>query len=171
VRQDPRGISTCKGRVAMAEFEVIEVPEKPYLYKEAECSMDPAEISKAMGVTFQAVYDFIQAQGITSAKEALSVYYSYDPNKMRFRAGFTVSPEDAAKAAGEVKADVTPAGRVVHFTHVGPYATLRDAYGEMMGWMQAEGHEMRPPTWEVYVNDPTQVPEAELITEVYTRIA
>jgi effector-binding domain-containing protein len=155
----------------MPDFEVIEVAERPYLFQEADCSMDPADISRAMGAVFGAVYGFMQARGIAPAGEALAAYYDYDPERMRFRAGFFVSAADAGQAAGDVKADATPAGRVVHFTHVGPYATLRDAYGEMMGWMQAEGHEMRPPTWEVYVNDPTQVPEAELITEVYTRIA
>jgi effector-binding domain-containing protein len=32
-----------------------------------------------------------------------------------------------AAAEGEVKADVTPAGKVLHFTHKGPYSGLEAA--------------------------------------------
>jgi len=133
--------------------------------------MDPKDISAAMGAAFQTVWAFMKAQGIPPSGPALSVYYSYDPDVMSFRAGFAIGKADMDKAAGDVMADVTPAGRVLHFTHVGPYATLRDDYALMMAHIEAEGLKIGAPTWEVYVNGPDTTPEAELITEVYSALA
>lgn len=154
----------------MLKFEMTDVEEMPYLYEERSCSMDPSDISAAMGETFQSVFGFIGRKQITPAA-ALSVYHTYDPEKMTFRAGFSVSSEDAAKADGAVKAATTPAGRVLTFTHVGPYAELRNSYAKMMAYMDANGLKPGAPSWEVYVNDPATTPPEKLETKVYVSLA
>lgn len=155
----------------MPEFKKIDVAQMPYFYVERSASMDPADISRAMGEAFQAVWGFMSSHDVKPAGPALSVYYSYDPEKMHFRSGFAVAASDMDKAEGEVKADVTPAGRVLNFTHIGPYSTLREDYGAMMGYLQQQGLEMTAPTWEIYLNSPDEVPEAELRTDVFTALA
>lgn len=154
----------------MPEFKMTEVEPTPYLYAEESSSMEPAEISAAMGRAFGTVMGHMQENAIAPAGPALSVYYGYDPAKMDFRAGFVVTEGDLEKAGGAVKADRTPAGRVVHFTHVGPYEKLRDSYGELMAWMEREGLSIGAPSWEVYVNDPDSTPEEELLTEIYVTV-
>lgn len=155
----------------MPNFEIIEVSELPYLYVEHTSSMDPADISKGMGLAFNEVWQHMQASSIKPAGPGLSVYYSHDPKTLTFRAGFCVAPDDMAKINGNVKADVIPSGRALHHTHMGPYATLRDDYELMMAYMKENNLEMRIPSWELYINDPGQTPEAELITECYTALA
>jgi len=150
----------------MLEFEMTDVEEMPYLYEERSCSMDPSDISAAMGETFQSVYGFMSGKQIAPGA-ALSVYTTYDPEKMTFRAGFSVSPDDAAKAGGAVKADATPAGRVLTFTHVGPYAELRNSYAKMMTYMESNGLQPSAPSWEIYVNDPATTPSDKLETKVF----
>jgi len=152
----------------MPDFKFVDVSETPYLFVTRTCSMEPGEIGQAMGEAFQQVWNFMQGEGIAPAGGALSVYYTYDPEKMTFRAGFTVGREDMAKAKGEVGADVTPAGEVLNFVHKGPYSTLRDDYGLMMEHIEKIGREIAAPTWEVYLNDPASVPEEELLTEVFS---
>ncbi len=154
----------------MLKFELIDVEAMPYLYEEHSCSMDPSDISATMESAFPSVMSFLSQQQITP-RAVLSVYYSYDPDRMNFRAGFAVSPGDAAKAAGAVKAAATPAGRVLNFTHIGPYAKLRDSYGTMMAHMDKEGLKPGAPTWEVYVNDPMVTPPEELETNVFVSLA
>ncbi len=154
----------------MLEFKETEVDETPYLYEERNCSMDPSDISKTMGSAFQNVMSFMQANGIETTGKALSVYYTYDPMTITFRAGFSVSQEDATKARGAINADVTPAGRVLTFTHIGPYSALRQSYGEMMKYIEDNGRKLGAPTWEVYVNDPKQTPENELRTDVFVTL-
>jgi len=155
----------------MTNFAMTTVEAEPYLYEEHECGMDPQEVSASMGETFRNVMDFMKSNGLTSADKVLSVYHSYDPNRMTYRAGFTVSKEDAAKAKGDVKAATTPAGEVLTFTHVGPYSGLRDSYGEMMRYLEDNGLKIGAPTWEVYVNDPSTVPESALRTDVFVSLA
>ena len=155
----------------MPKFEMTDVEEVPYLYVERSCSMDPKEISAAMGQAFQTVMQFMRDREIEPAGKVMSVYYTYDPDTMRFRSGLSVSREDAARAEGEVKADVTPAGRVVTFIHTGPYSGLRDSYGEMMKYLDANALKIGAPTWEVYLNDPRTVPEDELRTEIFMSLA
>lgn len=155
----------------MTEYKMIHVDETPYLYQERTCSMDPQAISAAMGEVFQNVLKFVQDNDISSARHALSVYYTHDPQKMTFRAGFIVSADDAAKAKGDIKSETLPAGEVLHFIHVGPYAKLRVSYGEMMKYLEENNLTIGAPTWEVYVDDPQTTPEEKLRTEVYVTLA
>lgn len=150
---------------------MVQVEETPYLYEERTCGMDPKDIGAAMGDVFHSVMAFMKAHGIAPAGQAMSVYYTYDSDKMTFRAGFSVLPEDLAKAEGTVKADVTPAGKVLSFVHTGPYSELRNSYGEMMTYAEQNGLKIRAPAWEVYVNDPATVPEEELRTDVFVSLA
>lgn len=155
----------------MPDFKIIDATETPYLYVERTCSMDPADISKEMGSAFQQVWAFMDSAAIKPAGPALSVYHTYDPDTMNFRAGFAIAREDMTKAGSEVKADVTPVGRAVHFIHKGSYATLRDDYGLMMQHMKDNDLEMGAPAWEFYMNDPAKTPEAELLTECTVKLA
>ena len=152
-------------------FDMVQVEETPYLYEERTCGMDPKDIGAAMGEVFHNVMAFMKAHGIAPAGQAMSVYYTYDPDKMTFRAGFSVLPEDLAKAEGTVKADVTPAGKVLSFVHTGPYSELRNSYGEMMTYLEKNELKVGAPTWEVYLNDPRAVPEDELKTQVFVSLA
>lgn len=154
----------------MPDFKIINVEEKPYLYAEKSCSMDPADISRAMGEAFREVWAFMEAREIAPVSGALSVYYDYDSAKMAFRAGFDIARDDMDKAESNVFADVTPAGRVLHFTHEGSYATLRDDYDLMMKHVGETGLELSVPTWEVYLNDPAEVAEEDLRTEIYSAL-
>lgn len=155
----------------MADFKLVDATEQPYVYVDCKCAMVPAEISRTMGNAFAEVMEFIQKNGLVLTGPALAVYYSYDPQTVEFRTGFFVSAEDAKKATGKVKGGTTPAGRVVNFTHVGPYSKLSESYSELMEWLQGEGLSLGAPTWEVYVDDPDSTPEEELRTDIYVSLA
>lgn len=155
----------------MPEFKLIDVTERPYFYVDCNCPMVPAQISETMGKAFMEVFTFMQQNGVAPTDGGLSVYYSYDPDTVDFRTGFFVSAEDAKKASGRIKADVTPAGRVVGFTHVGPYSKFGESYDQLAGWLEKEGLKLGAPTWEVYVNDPNTTPEEELRTDIYVSLA
>lgn len=152
----------------MPDFTIVDVAEAtPYLYIDGEASMDPADISRAMGEAFSAVGSFLENKGIAPAGPALAVYYEYDPQVMRFRAGMVVPRADLDRAAGDVKAAELPTGRALHFVHKGPYSTLREDYAVAMEKIGADGLEMGQPTWELYLNEPAETPAEELLTEVH----
>ncbi|MGH1369054.1 MAG: GyrI-like domain-containing protein [Maritimibacter sp.] len=155
----------------MADFEIIASPETTYLYVERTASMGGADIAEAMGSAFMEVFEFMTQAGIVSTQGAIAVYDDYTPGPSKFRAGFIIQDADASKATGAVMAGKTPKGRAVHTTHFGAYSGMQKTYGEMHGFVKNAGVDFIAPTWEVYVNDPSQVAEDDLITECYQAIA
>lgn len=154
----------------MPEYRRVVTAPIPYLYVERSCSMDPDDISAAMAGAFDTVKRFMQQHGITATGAAMSVYDSYDPDRMTFRAGFPVSKADAARAAAPVRSAETPATKALNFRHIGPYASLRVSYADMMRYMQDNGIEMTVPAWEIYLDDADEVPEDALRTEVFVAL-
>lgn len=155
----------------MRKFAIVDVSQTPYLYVERTASMDGDEIGRAMRSGSAEVWAFMEKHGVPPAGKGVSVYPDLSQGQMRFRVGFAVAPHDMTAAQDPVKADVTPAGQAVHFTHHGSYAGLRQAYQEMMTYLEAEGLRQVPPRWEVYLNDPNEVHEEQLLTECYQALA
>jgi AraC family transcriptional regulator len=72
------------------------------------------------------------------------------------------------KAEGRVKMKTIPGGEYAVATHKGPYWRLGETYQMLYTrWLPDSGREpANRPCLERYVNDPRQVPESEILTEV-----
>jgi AraC family transcriptional regulator len=55
--------------------------------------------------------------------------------------------------------------------HRGSYDGLPDAYDGLHEWIHAQGRDEGPGPWESYVDDPAEVGDAELRTEVIWPLA
>lgn len=155
----------------MADYEIVEAEARPYIYVTRTCPMQPDAISEAMGNAFQELMAFVQENGIALTGPLMSVYYTFDPKEVTFRAGAFVSADDAKKAEGGVQAAETPAAKVLTLTHVGPYRDLPKTYNAMMQYIGEQGLTLGAPTWEVYVDDPDSTPEETLRTEIFVSLA
>ena len=152
------------------KFERKTLPEQHYIYVDRECGFDGTEIGNAMSSGFGEVFGFNQAKGIKPLSMPMSVYMEMPGDKLKFRAGVMVTPEDAAKAEGAVKSAVMPAGDVVTGTHVGAYASLNQSHRALWDYVEKEGLPKAMPVWEIYVDDPTTKPEEEVRTEIFRAI-
>lgn len=152
------------------DISQVTLPEQHYLYVDKECPYGP-EIATAMGEGFAAVFGFVGQHGITPLAMPMSVYLGMDPTILRFRAAVIVSADDAAKATGDIKSDVLPAGPAMTTTHVGSYDAMSDTHSQMWNHMEAEGIAGGMPVWEIYVDDPGNTPVDTLRTEIYRTIA
>jgi AraC family transcriptional regulator len=95
---------------------------------------------------------------------------STPPEALRSDAGIFL-PENIPLPAGLSEQQV-PSGRYATTLHVGPYERLGDAWRLMREWLPANGHHPgRGVSYEIYLNDPTKVPKAELKTQLYIPIA
>jgi AraC family transcriptional regulator len=100
--------------------------------------------------------------------EMIAIYYddpeSVPPNQLRSDAGVTI-PCGVNMPDGLVERRLS-AGRYACAVHVGPYETLGDAWARFMGeWLPSSGERVADaPSYEVYLNDPTTTPKAELRT-------
>ena len=66
----------------------------------------------------------------------------------------------------DVTVNTLPAVTVAATLHHGPYAEVGPAYHTLTGWISDHGHEMTGPPREIYLNDPTQIEERDLLTRV-----
>ncbi|MEL6258776.1 MAG: GyrI-like domain-containing protein [Pseudomonadota bacterium] len=154
------------------DIEKIDLPEQHYIYVDRTATFSGDEIAKAMESGFGEVFGFCAQHGIEGLAMPMAVYMEMPTgDRMAFRAAVFVSAENAARAEGEVKAATMPAGQAFKTTHVGPYMTLNQTHTAMWDHMAAQGIEKAMPVWEIYVDDPTTKPEAEVRTEVYRALA
>lgn len=93
------------------------------------------------------------------------------PDQLRSEAALTV-PEGAPLPDGLVELHV-PAGRYASTMHKGPYDTLGDTWSRLMGqWIPSKGHRIADTdSYEIYRNNPLQVPKEELLTELFVPLA
>ena len=148
------------------------LPEQHYLYVSKTVRFDePGAIGNAMGSAFGEVFGFAGQNGIQPQSMPISVYIDMPADgQMTFRGGIFVSEADAAKAEGDVKAGVIPAGEAVTTTHVGSYASLNVSHQALWSHIEQAGLTPSMPVWEVYVDDPTTLPEDQVKTEIFRKV-
>jgi len=101
------------------------------------------------------------------------------------------SPETAIKADKEGNADVEvavpiamrgeetedikcyklPGAKMAKIIHKGPYREETATYQKLFAWLKENGKTVVGPMREVYLNDPHEVSEEELLIEIYAPIA
>jgi len=70
-------------------------------------------------------------------------------------------------ADGEVQPSTIGGGEAAFTVHVGPYSKIGETWEALMAWATAQGKTPAGPGWESYLDEPGQVPDAELKTEIY----
>jgi len=126
---------------------------------------------------FQRLDDIAGPAGLLQLPDAamLAIYHD-DPGttpaaELQSDAGIAVpNGVPLPKGLGEER---LAGGRYAHTTHVGPYTGLGDVWSRLMGqWLPASGHRVLPgSSYEVYRNNPTNTPPAQLRTDLYLPIA
>jgi len=116
--------------------------------------------------------DIAGRAGLFNGKPTMLAVYHDDPES-------TPEPELRSDAAIVVADDATipdgmseqrlPAGRYACTLHTGPYEQLGDAWRRFMGqWLPQSGERSQNgDSYEIYLNNPMDVPKHELRTELY----
>ena len=152
-------------------MHIEEVAEGSYLYVDCSAPMESAAVGKAMGEGFGKVVDWMTRHGIPPSGQPLCVHLEGTPGRLAFRAGIPVAADDLRGAGGALKAGRTPSGRVAVMTHEGPYAGLGAAWELLAEKIAHAGERPSGRGWEIYVDDPGEVPEARLRTELRMALA
>ena len=148
------------------EVTVKQLPAQPVAA--TRTTTDLRRISAAISTGVHALLDELGRRGMAPAGPLQVVYHADqvldDDTAAPIEICFPVAaPFDGA---GEVYGTELAGGPAAVTVHRGPYAELGPAYHTLSGWVARHGHELAGGPREVYLNDPRQVPEADLLTEV-----
>lgn len=107
---------------------------------------------------------------------ALVALYYDDPDSTsadELRAAAAILLPEGAPLPEGLREVQLPAGRYACTEHVGPYTQLGDAWTRFMGeWLPASGNRVgEGACYEMYLNNPGEVPEQELRTTLYLPLA
>jgi AraC family transcriptional regulator len=92
------------------------------------------------------------------------------PDKLRSDA--TLSLPQTAHAPNGLIEQRIPAGRYATVVHTGAYEELPKTWARLKKeWLPANGHRAANPSYEVYLNNPMTTPKADLLTEIFLRLA
>jgi effector-binding domain-containing protein len=72
----------------------------------------------------------------------------------------------AFESSSDVEALTVAGGPVSSIVHRGSYADMADSYATIAGWIHERGHRIVGPSREIYLNNPADVEETELLTEI-----
>lgn len=124
-----------------------------------------------IGRAFQSLFATIAARGyFDRIGKGVGVYFDdpmqTPPDALRSVAG--VELNDGVAPPEGVEAYDIPAGRAAVMTFTGPYSGLPAAWDALYGSWLAQSGEVPgdAPSYEVYLNDPTDTPPEALITEL-----
>lgn len=151
------------------EIGLTTVPSTTIAYATGTSSNDPTEISAALAAAYGQVLGFVSTNGLQLAGQPLAITNYWDDRGFGFDAGIPVSgtPGRGAGPDSPVRMGETYGGRVVRAVHVGPYTRLEESYVKVEAF--AAAHDVQPNgrPWEVFVSDPGNVAESELVTEIF----
>ena len=151
------------------DIEHLVVEPVQIVYLPTTSQPEPAAISDAMGKAYFEILSFIDTHGLTEAGAPLSIVRGFAGSEMRFDAAIPVrGVTDAVPRDGAaVKVGNTYSGPAIRVRHVGSYRQLGTTHRKITAYLAALGLERNGDAWETYVSDPTRVPEAQLLTDVY----
>ncbi|MBN1289494.1 MAG: GyrI-like domain-containing protein [Actinobacteria bacterium] len=124
-----------------------------------------------------AVYQYILEQG--ARPTGPPIYIGHEDSEEAAMAANEAGNADievAAPVAGEIvetdeiKSYELPGGKMAKITHKGPYQGCANAYQKLFVWVAENSKRITGPIREVYINDPGEVSEEELLTEIYAPI-
>jgi effector-binding domain-containing protein len=72
---------------------------------------------------------------------------------------------------GDIHVGETAGGEALVTTHIGPYATLGQSWGAILGYAAQLKRQVSGSPWEVYLDDPQAVAAESLRTELYVPLA
>lgn len=123
-------------------------------------------VSEDMGRTYGELWTYLTEKGAQCAGECFAIYHDEecDPDRMDVECGFSVV--DLVPGNDRVTGRVVEGGLMAYTLHQGPYLQLEAAYTAVMRWIAENGYVPLPKMRDVYLNDPQEVPQEELRTEI-----
>lgn len=146
--------------------ELIEFAPLSLLIANGEIAVaDGAAVAAQMGERFAAIMAQVEANGVRVVGPPLAITNSFENGVWNYDAGIPVDHNEL-ELEGAVKPGTSPSGKALRFIHVGSYDGLAALAPRIEAWIAVHGYTVRDRPIDQYINDPGEVPEAELVTHL-----
>lgn len=113
------------------------------------------------------VFGYLGQHRISPAGPPIGIYYDEEFREQNIDIEAAVPVNQAVPAGDRVKGrDIPAIEKVACIIHEGAYDTFSSTYGQLMGWIEANGYRMAGPCREVYVQWDTDGDPTNNITEI-----
>lgn len=149
---------------------IVDVEQIYYVGTRAEIAF--SELSSSMGDSFQSLIDASTTEQFSISGSPICIYNSMDMKTHRCDYTAAVPTYDPTPMEAPFVSAVRPACKALKIIHAGPYRHLGNAWSLIMA--EAKDKKLKilksQPPFEKYLNDPAEVDENDLITEIYLPI-
>lgn len=144
------------------QCELKEISSQPVLSVRTRTAFQ--DLPKVMAQVYPAISQYLAEQGQQPAGAPFAAYYNMDMQDLDVEIGIPVS--ETLHPTTEFQASEIPGGRAATCIHEGPYSSIGQTYDILAKWMEEKGYQASGIAYEMYIDDPGLVPEAELRTLV-----
>ena len=132
-----------------------------------------AAVADDMGQILSEVIEWVMKRGLQMAGPPFAVYYSSQEDMARGEMQFDVGIPFIGDAQGEGKIQIKtfPAQEVLSAIHKGPYNQIAPVYAALMEYAAQNDYEVTGAPMELYLTNPMEVAESDVLTEVRFPIA
>ena len=173
VRVQQRRLTTVQrlitGKEPLVPYDVTTKTIDPITVVSIRRHTDKAGISTAIGESMHALYATVMGSAAELAGAPTVLYHDVIDEE---QSGDLEVALPIAEPAGPIAVDgdmvrrTVDGGMVATTLHHGAYDEIDGAYHVLAGWIAEHGHTPGFPARELYLNDPSEVPEGEQLTEV-----
>ena len=146
------------------DYEISEKELAPQLALTHRMRVTMPTIGEKIGAGFGVLMEHAAKTGAQWAGPPFIMYPEVCDDE--FEAVICMPVVPGATGGDGVDVEEIPGGRVATTVHAGPYREIGKAYTALQKWMTDNGCRPAGMVREIYLNDPGEVAESELLTEV-----
>lgn len=161
----------------MIDAEIRELTPHPAVAVRISGPMADLDLGRLFGEHLPNIAHGIADRGGEPAGAPYGRYHEWGPERADVEIGIPVAvPVGDLRPLvecepGEMGMSELPGGPAAVAVHRGSYDGLPSTYEALHDWIHAQGRDAGPAPWESYVDDPEEVAQAELRTEVWWPLA